>query len=115
MPAGVSDGMAETVMVAEKQLNLGKLGSATDDNEPYTRTGWNGDFDVYRVGLLPPAPDFRNTSTTSNERFGSSHSNGLHVLFCDSSVRLVRFSVSQPTWQAACGRDDGIAYNPGEF
>jgi prepilin-type N-terminal cleavage/methylation domain-containing protein/prepilin-type processing-associated H-X9-DG protein len=115
MPACVSDGMPQTVMVAEKQLNVLRMGTATDDNEPYNRAGWNGDFDVYRIGLNPPALDYRNTSTSSNQIFGSSHPGGFNVLFCDGSVRAVRYSVSQPTWAAACGRDDNIAYNDGEF
>jgi prepilin-type processing-associated H-X9-DG protein len=70
---------------------------------------------VYRLGLLPPARDFRSSATASNQRFGSSHLNGINALFCDGSVRPVRFSVSQLTWQLACTRDDGLVYNDNEF
>jgi prepilin-type N-terminal cleavage/methylation domain-containing protein len=109
MPAGIPDGLAQTVMVAEKQLNVAKFGVETGDNEPYNRSGMNGDYEVYRLGSNPPARDTRDSSTTASQNFGSSHSSGINVLFCEGSVRNIRYSVSQAAWQAACVSSDNLA------
>lgn len=112
MPASITDGMVNTVMVAEKHLNRAALGSTTDDNEPYSRPGMNGDYETYRLGTNVPVQDRRVAGdTAAKDYFGSSHSSGFHALFCDGSVRTVRYSVTQAVWQAACVKDDNISYS----
>jgi predicted secreted hydrolase len=56
--ADILDGTSHTVLVGEKRLNRAMLGYAADDNEPYPIAGWNDDWDVYRWGAEPPAPDY---------------------------------------------------------
>jgi prepilin-type N-terminal cleavage/methylation domain-containing protein/prepilin-type processing-associated H-X9-DG protein len=112
--ADVVDGTSNTVMVGEKQLNLNTFGTATDDNESPFLSGWNGDYDHYRLGVTP-ARDFSSTSTASNQRFGSSHPSGFNVIFADGSVRHVRYGINATTWQRACVRNDGMVYNLNEL
>jgi prepilin-type N-terminal cleavage/methylation domain-containing protein/prepilin-type processing-associated H-X9-DG protein len=114
----VTDGTSNTIMAGEKQLNSLMFGSSTDDNEPYTRPGWNGDWEVYRIGLAPNTPERdRRVSgdTTPSHKFGSAHSNGFNAVFADGSVRHVRFGVDAVTWQRACVRNDGQVYSHGNL
>lgn len=103
--ASITDGTSNTVMVAERQMNNKAFGTATDDNEPYNRAAWNGDWDAYRIGVEPPARDIPTGDTHSI--FGSAHSSGLNVLFADGGVRHIRYGVTQQQWQAACTRNGG--------
>lgn len=113
----VPDGASNTIMVGEKQLNVDNLGTNIDDNEEYHRTGWNDDYDTYRIAQpyngswLTPAPDYRSTSTDASTRYGSSHSNGVNVVMGDGSVRTVHYSVSPAVFMRACKVDDDQPFN----
>jgi prepilin-type N-terminal cleavage/methylation domain-containing protein/prepilin-type processing-associated H-X9-DG protein len=114
--ADVIDGTSNTVMVAEKQMNVRTFGRSLDDNEPYSRAGWNGDWEVYRWGAASssPAKDYRgddDDDDTAAHRFGSSHPSGFNVAFADGSVRHVRYSINATTWERACVRNDGQVYS----
>jgi prepilin-type N-terminal cleavage/methylation domain-containing protein/prepilin-type processing-associated H-X9-DG protein len=112
--ADIRDGTSNTVLVAEKQMNHDMFGKTIDDNESCFRPGWNGDWEVYRVGTTSqtPAQDFGLPGdTTPSHRFGSAHPSGFNVLFADGSVRHVRYSINGTTWQRACVRNDGQSFN----
>jgi prepilin-type processing-associated H-X9-DG protein len=82
------------------------------------RPGWNGDWDVYRVGTLAniPAQDYQQPGdTTPSHRFGSAHSSAFNVLFCDGSVRHVRYGLDGVTWLRACVRNDGYSLGTGDL
>jgi len=117
----VTDGMSNTIMVGDKQLNLNKFGTAIDDNESPFLSGWNGDWDHYRRGgqvngvWLVPERDYASNSTDPNQRFGSSHSTGINALFGDGSVRLIRYGVDGTTFMRACVRDDGQPFDPDDL
>jgi prepilin-type N-terminal cleavage/methylation domain-containing protein/prepilin-type processing-associated H-X9-DG protein len=104
--ADVTDGSSHTVMVAEKQLNAQQFGCSRDDNEPYNRPGWNDDYEVYRVGNVPPAADVHSPSAAALTGFGAAHRSGFNVLMGDGSVRHVAYAVSQAAWMSACVRND---------
>lgn len=101
----LADGGSATLLVADKQLNLSQFGRAEDDDEAYSTPGW-GDFEVYRVGLEPPARDYRSASTAPSSRFGSSHAGGIVALFADGSVRTIRYSVDPGVFLRSCIRSD---------
>ena len=106
----VRDGTSSTVMVGEKQLNIGNLGLTTDDNESYVSQGW--EVGIYRTGpnvagtaRLPAKDTNDSTSTASSPSFGSSHQTGFQVVFFDGHVRLLNFKISFQTFRALCTRN----------
>ncbi|MCS7020842.1 MAG: DUF1559 domain-containing protein [Gemmataceae bacterium] len=105
--ADILDGSSQTVLVGEKQLNRSMLGLTTDDNEPYATPGWNDDWDVYRWGAEPPAPDTTRPGSLQGSRvFGSSHPGNFQTVFADGSVRSIRYTVPLTIWRRACVRND---------
>jgi prepilin-type N-terminal cleavage/methylation domain-containing protein/prepilin-type processing-associated H-X9-DG protein len=107
--ADITKGASSTVLAAEKQLNNALLGESWDDDEPCYRAGWNGDFEVYRVGNFQPTQDFSNpASRTSSPRFGSAHNSGFNVAFADGSVSIVRYNIKLALWARGCVRDISI-------
>jgi prepilin-type N-terminal cleavage/methylation domain-containing protein/prepilin-type processing-associated H-X9-DG protein len=118
--SAITDGLSQTILIGERQMNVAKFGSAIDDNEPFVLSGWNDDYDAFRLGgwpdgtPLPPQRDYRSTSDAASPHFGSSHRNGTPFVFCDGSVRSVRFSVDPAAFLRACVIDDGEPYNLGE-
>jgi prepilin-type processing-associated H-X9-DG protein len=113
----ISDSPHTTVLVAEKRLNRAALGRAKDDNESYCTAGWD-DWEVYRWGADPPAPDFAAPDDLDAARvFGSSHPHGFNAAFADGSVRFIGYSVNPAAWRRACVRDDNDdqQVNPNNF
>ena len=102
------------MLVGEKQMNRGDVRQSTDDNESYCTPGWNGDWEVYRVGSGQPAPDFNTAGRRQPRRTCSARRTptGFNVVFCDGSVRFIRYSVSATTWSRACTRNDNQVVNP---
>jgi prepilin-type N-terminal cleavage/methylation domain-containing protein/prepilin-type processing-associated H-X9-DG protein len=114
--ADVTDGTCSTVLVGEKQLNRAAFGASADDNESYCTPGWNGDWEVYRVGSAPPGPDGNDPSNTgAAPAFGAAHAGGFNVVFCDGSVRYLRYSVNLATWTRACVRNDNQVFNQNDL
>lgn len=100
----IKDGTSNTILVSESRKDTLALGTPQcDDNEGFT-AGW--DWDVIRWGNDPPQQD-RNAWDQCEVRFGSAHSAGVNTLFCDGSVRMIRYDVSQSVFSFACRRDDG--------
>jgi prepilin-type N-terminal cleavage/methylation domain-containing protein/prepilin-type processing-associated H-X9-DG protein len=105
----ITDGTSNTVLLGEKQVNLADMNRYDcDNNNPFT-DGF--DWDIIRWGNDPPQPDFQGPWDCGHYVFGSSHTGGVNIVFCDGSVHFVHYSVSQPVWQAACVRNDGTPYS----
>ncbi|MDY3560958.1 DUF1559 domain-containing protein [Gemmata sp. JC673] len=115
--ADITDGTSTTVLVGEKRLNAAAFGTSTDDNESYCTPGWNGDWEVYRTGFAAPAPDFWNTGDTvaPSHVFGGPRGSGFGAVFCDGSVRSIRYSITPATWTRACVRNDNEVINTSEL
>jgi prepilin-type N-terminal cleavage/methylation domain-containing protein/prepilin-type processing-associated H-X9-DG protein len=112
----VTDGTHCTVLAGEKQMNRATFGQSTDDNEAYCTPGWNGDWEVYRVGSGPPAHDVnRPCDLTPTHAFGAAHASGCNVAFCDGSVRFITYSVNAAVWTRACIRNDNQVFNSSEL
>jgi hypothetical protein len=96
--------MSQTYLVGEKYLNTDHYESGRDsgDNENMY-IGDNGD--ITRWTYLAPLRD--RAGFGSAIRFGSAHSTGFHVVFCDGSVHAMSFNLD-PVIHARLGnRKDG--------
>lgn len=101
----ITDGMSQTLLLGDKQLNLTYLGDyQNDDNEGYTAS-W--DWDTLRSSRMPPAPDIRWEYDYSQGVFGSSHIGGCNFAMCDGSVRAISYSVNPIAFQLLGIRNDG--------
>ena len=112
----ISDGTSNTLLVGERRLNVARFGVNPDDNETYCTAGWNGDSESYRNAFDVPAPDYFDPSNhTASHEFGSSHPGVFNVVFCDGTVRTIRYSVALITWQRVCVRNDFDVFDPGNL
>ena len=121
--AHVPDGLSNTVMLGEKQINPKTFNATTDvpfdENETYAATGWD-DNEVRRAGDRPPQaddqhPSFTGKPTDASTRFGSSHSDAAGFVFGDGSVRFIPFDVDQAVFQRACRREDRERFSPSDL
>jgi prepilin-type N-terminal cleavage/methylation domain-containing protein len=101
----ITDGLTQTLLLGDKQLDLGRLGTyQLDDDQGYT-AGW--DWDTVRPSNLPPAPDGHWNRGYADDRFGSSHVNGCNFALCDGSIRQISYNVDPVTFQLLGSRNDG--------
>ena len=112
------DGLSNTLLVGEKRMFWGSLGSVQlDDDQGYT-AGW--DVDVIRWAIDAPAPDRIGEYTP--QRFGSRHPGGFNGLLADGSVRPISYGINSAigpgqlgAWQRLCIRNDGLPLDNSDF
>ncbi len=113
-PAEITDGLAHTLLVGEKRLNVAALGTnQNDDNEGYT-AGWDEDTVCY-TGVIPlddddrtPQPDTTGEDETGGGLFGSSHPGLFQAVYCDGSVHVVTYTIDRLVWASLGNRSDGL-------
>jgi prepilin-type processing-associated H-X9-DG protein len=111
----ITDGTSMTLLIGEKRLQPELLGRAQPHDDQGFTSGW--DRDEVCWGHIPPASDKRGEN--GFYQFGSAHPSGFNAVFCDGSVRIIRYNIqsnnvptaSQPlgVWQKLCKRDDGLS------
>jgi prepilin-type N-terminal cleavage/methylation domain-containing protein len=117
--ADITDGASSTYLVGEKYIDPDYYETGQDggDNE-FALMG--ADFDTARYGafqgisnpasptLLPPLQDAPGLyGLTTYLAFGSPHSNGFEMGFCDGSVQVIAYSIDPPIHRCLCNRKDG--------
>jgi prepilin-type N-terminal cleavage/methylation domain-containing protein/prepilin-type processing-associated H-X9-DG protein len=110
----VRDGTSNTLMIADRRMNLAMLGKEnTDDFIGYT-SGW--DDETVRRSTLVPEPDFRGTEGEDGGRnFGSSHPGRINAVFADGSVHTISYSVDPVVFLNLCDKADGQVINTSDF
>jgi prepilin-type N-terminal cleavage/methylation domain-containing protein/prepilin-type processing-associated H-X9-DG protein len=101
----ILDGPSNTILAGEKYIDpdgyfSGSLGS--DDQ------GWNigYDYDIVKWGTTttPPAQDTPGNDLWTS--FGSAHSSGAQMVFCDGHTLNISYSVDPKTFSFLCNRAD---------
>lgn len=117
----VVDGASKTYLVGEKQVPVASYmdGSAAGDNASLY-AGYCSDLyrfagviENLRVGSPPYAEPISDATTvtsgpTASTRFGSAHSAGFNMLYCDGSTQFINFDVDPEVhFRAGHRNDDG--------
>jgi len=112
--AMITDGTSNTLLIGEKRLQPELLGKPQSHDDQGFTCGW--DRDIACWGNVPPDVDRR--GQPGYYQFGSAHSSAFNAVFCDGSVRVIRYNIqsnNSPTgtqtlgvWQRICKRDDGL-------
>jgi prepilin-type processing-associated H-X9-DG protein len=111
--AQVVDGTSNTLLLAEKRLNLMFLGNPQDDDDTGYASGF--DFDVVRYTTRPPAPDYAAPTGDGDGRFGSSHPNRFNAVFADGAVHSVSYTIDPLVWQYLGNENDQMIINSQDF
>jgi prepilin-type N-terminal cleavage/methylation domain-containing protein len=119
-PQEITDGFSNTLLVAEKRMNLATMGGIDEDtgippagdNEGYT-AGF--DEDTMRVtGDIPytnnngvPQPDSNEDPDPYFSLFGSSHSQVFQAAYVDGSVHVIGYTVDPELFASLGNKNDG--------
>jgi prepilin-type N-terminal cleavage/methylation domain-containing protein/prepilin-type processing-associated H-X9-DG protein len=100
----VTDGTTNSMLLAEKRINLAILGEPQDDDNEGYSVGWNED--TIRRTDQGPAPDHYE-SGDGNKLFGSSHPSTLNAVFVDGSVRALSYEIEDSVFEKLGNIADG--------
>jgi prepilin-type N-terminal cleavage/methylation domain-containing protein/prepilin-type processing-associated H-X9-DG protein len=119
----IVDGASKTFLVGEKYLELANYmnGNSLGDNEALV-SGFCTDLHRFTGGIerlkqslspyIPPLNDHLTSSSdlAGHTRFGSSHSSGLNMAYCDGSVEFLTYEIDPEVFfRAGDRRDAGAA------
>ncbi len=112
--ADIEDGLTNTYLLAEKNLNPDHYdsGSARDDNEG-CYTGFNNDVNRVTSRSFPPIVD--TPGITSHCAFGSAHASQFFAALCDGSVRGIAYSIDRTVHERLGNRADGLPIDMSEL
>ena len=111
----ITDGAANTYMVGEKYLNPDNYfeGVTAGDDEGVFSNMSADQARQTRAGVDMPVQD--TPGVTVFWCFGSAHSNGFHMAFCDGSVHLIGYTIDPNVHSYLGSRNDGQVINSGAF
>lgn len=118
--AQIADGLSNTYMLGEKYLDADAYTTGADgaDNESMY-AGF--DNDNHRTTYYNPVDGLTHTPIqdipgyTAYDRFGSAHSIGLHMAFCDGSVRFINYTIDPLVHRYLGNREDGMVIDGKKF
>ena len=118
--ADISDGTSNTYLVGEKYLNPDSYDTGNDgtDNE-CVLMGDNADIARFadRNSPIPPMQDTPGYTTFGHGTaiFGSAHSNGFQMAFCDGSVHTISYTIEFETHARLARRNDGLVIDGNKY
>ncbi len=110
--ADITDGVSNTYLVGEKYMNSDcyETGGDYGDNEGmYVGCANN----ITRVTFGAPLQDIPGIMHYND--FGSAHSNGLNMAFCDGSVQTISYSVEPDVHRCLGNRKDGATIDAKKY
>lgn len=105
----IKDGTSNTLMCSEKRLDPTEYTTGDWYDDSGWADGW--DPDVIRDGR--PEPDKKGVVT--GYETGSNHPAGVHGLFVDGSIRVIRYMIDQKIFDALAHRSDGVQTDPSSY
>lgn len=96
--AMIRRGTSNTYMAGEKYLNPHHYGDGSDNENKYVGC----DNDICLDTYSPPMQDL--AGFPDQQRFGSNHTGGVNMLYCDGSVGNISFSVDPAIHKSASNR-----------
>jgi prepilin-type N-terminal cleavage/methylation domain-containing protein len=111
--AEITDGTSNTMLVADKWLDLSSLRQdEPGDNEGYT-AGF--DHDTVRYTNLSPVPDRNGGEGKYDHQFGSAHIGRINAVLADGSVRSISYTISPTVFSYVGNKSDGQVFHPDAF
>jgi type II secretory pathway pseudopilin PulG len=119
----ILDGTSNTILVGERSIFINWWNGPGGPETDAYRGGWTAGTNLqgyltrgYGGAMISPIKDkiqppgltgAGNILNFGYKHFGSSHPDGALFVFCDGSVRSIRFSVAPDVFRRACNRKDG--------
>lgn len=109
MPDSIRDGLSNTYLVGEKNVEAGKYttGTADGDQRP-AFVGYSSDT----IRWAHDAPHRDKADAPMPNAFGSGHSAGWSVAYADGSVHTLSFDIDPAVHKLMAGRADGEVQTP---
>jgi prepilin-type N-terminal cleavage/methylation domain-containing protein/prepilin-type processing-associated H-X9-DG protein len=105
--AAIEDGTSNTYYVGERYLDPDHYEDGEDGGDDQ---GWDVGLDSDNVRWTVNNNDFRpaqdQSGSTRGGIFGSAHSNGLNMAFCDGSVKTISYSIDLTAYSCLGNRKD---------
>jgi prepilin-type N-terminal cleavage/methylation domain-containing protein/prepilin-type processing-associated H-X9-DG protein len=128
-PTDVTDGTSCTYLAGEKFVGSDWYTTGQQDGDDSAAlTGFEDDHDRFtgdisgtpgtssaKILYGPPIQDIPGYFSSSVLIFGSPHTNGLHMAFCDGSVQLIAYTINKETHRRLGNRCDGLAVDDKTF
>jgi prepilin-type N-terminal cleavage/methylation domain-containing protein len=105
----IQDGTTNTLLAADKRLNLAQLGQPQGNDYIGYTAGWEND--TVRSTDEPPRPDYSGEEDGRENLFGSSHPSRFNAVLADGSVRGISYSINPTVFESLGNKNDGRVIN----
>ena len=112
--ADIKDGASNTYLLGEKYMDPlhymdGQDGA--DNNPAFVGYDWDTErYSLYNATLkVWETPRQDTPGLDASYDFGSAHSSGINMAFCDGSVHSISYSINDVIHSCLCNRKDGMA------
>ncbi len=128
--AYITDGTSNTYLAGEKYVWPDHYDDGIPPNDDqgwdigfdWDNLRWSGLTSISAAGVLDPIGSadatyqpLQDTPGFNTPGFGSAHSNGFHMAFCDGSVQMMNYSIDLETHHRLGNRKDGLTIDGKKF